>query len=165
MELPQIFTGALAKLIMADKHTALSSERDIGLHNYRPFPVNGDIELSLVLLRKMGPRDSKGNRRFVLDVCGLNSRLSFRVPPSINFVLLSRTPDSNFKRFMTMHWRFLMRNNQHVDKQLCRYFILHCVYPPTCFGHLLWPSCFEDPCNIPSKNTFLKMATIDVGSR
>jgi hypothetical protein len=62
MELQQIFIGALAKLIMADKHTALASERDIGLH-YRPFPVNGDIELSLVLLRKMGPQDSKGNRR------------------------------------------------------------------------------------------------------
>jgi len=65
MELTQIFTGALAKLIMADKHTALSSGRDIGLHNYRPFPVNGDTDLSLVLLRKMGPQDSKGNRRFV----------------------------------------------------------------------------------------------------
>lgn len=97
MELPQIFTGALAKLIMADKHTALSSERDIGLHNYRPFPVNGDIELSLVLLRKVGPQDSKGNIRFVLDVCRLKSRLSFRLPPSANFVLLHRTPGNDFK--------------------------------------------------------------------
>jgi hypothetical protein len=97
MELPQIFTGALAKLIMADKHTALSSERDIGLHNYRPFPVNGDFELSLVLLRKMGPQDTKVNRRDVLEVCRLKSGLSFRILPSINFVLLRRTPDSNFK--------------------------------------------------------------------
>jgi hypothetical protein len=97
MELPQIFTGALAKLIMADKHTALSSERDIGLHNYRPFPVSGDIELSLVLLRKVGPQDSKGNKRCVLDIGRLKSRLSFRLPPSIDFILLHKTPDSDFK--------------------------------------------------------------------
>jgi len=70
MELPQIFTGALAKLIMADKHTALFPERDIVLHNYRPFPVSGDIELSLVLLRKMGSQDSKGNRRLFLKFVG-----------------------------------------------------------------------------------------------
>jgi len=120
MELPQIFTGALAKLIMADKHTALSSERDMGLHNYRPFPVNGDIELSLVLLRKMGPQDSKENRRFVLDVRRLKSRLSFRIPPSIDFILSRRTPDSNFKWSMAIHWRFLMRNNQQVDTQYAR---------------------------------------------
>jgi hypothetical protein len=88
MELPQIFTGALAKLIMADKHTALSSGRDIGLHNYRPFPVNGDTDLSLVFLRKMGPQDSNGNRRSVVHIIHIKKSKKMQKCIAVYFIFI-----------------------------------------------------------------------------
>lgn len=114
--------------------------------------------------KKNGLTRQQREQKIVLEVCRLKSRLSFRIPPSSDVVILRRAPDSHFKWFMTMHWSFLMRNNQQVNIQLCRYFVLQSVKLLICSGHLLWPSRFNDPFNIPSK-TPPEMDTIDGRSR